>query len=159
MRIPRPAAARTPRQSMSPGFGWSCRSPWDWGKCRAPRSNRNGRLPAVGGRLPYSMCPPSPRRGPPLDDSAAVATFLFTDIEGSTRLWEEEPERMREAMARHDTLVREAVLAHGGRVVKMTGDGLHAVFTDPLAALRASVRLQEGLSHLEATCGVPLRAR
>ncbi|HET9470184.1 MAG TPA: adenylate/guanylate cyclase domain-containing protein, partial [Usitatibacter sp.] len=72
-----------------------------------------------------------------MEDLADQATFLFTDIEGSTRLWEEEPERMREAMARHDALAREAVLSHGGQVVKMTGDGLHAVFGDAVDALNA----------------------
>ncbi|MCW5635405.1 MAG: tetratricopeptide repeat protein [Rubrivivax sp.] len=73
-------------------------------------------------------------------------TFLFTDIEGSTRLWEQEPERMREAVARHDVLSREAVLGEGGRVVKSTGDGLHAVFAEPAQALRAALRLQVSLA-------------
>ncbi|MFO1325570.1 MAG: hypothetical protein U1F15_16120 [Burkholderiales bacterium] len=48
--------------------------------------------------------------------SALETTFLFTDIEGSTRLWEEEPDRMRPALARHDLLCREAVEAKGGVV-------------------------------------------
>ena len=51
-------------------------------------------------------------------------TFLFTDIEGSTRLWETEPERMAAALARHDELCHAVVAPHGGRLVKMTGDGL-----------------------------------
>ena len=94
-----------------------------------------------------------------MEDFAQLATFLFTDIEASTRLWEEEPERMREAMARHDALAREAVVAHGGQVVKMTGDGLHAIFGDAVDALHASVRLQTGLAELERECGIPIRAR
>ncbi|HEX3098599.1 MAG TPA: adenylate/guanylate cyclase domain-containing protein, partial [Usitatibacter sp.] len=94
-----------------------------------------------------------------MEDSTRAATFLFTDIESSTRLWEEEPERMREAMAGHDALAREAVLTHGGQVVKMTGDGLHAVFEDALDALHASVQLQTGLAELERACGIPIRAR
>ena len=69
---------------------------------------------------------------------SGVTTYLFTDIEGSTRLWEQEPERMRPALARHDALTREAVEAHRGVVVKTTGDGFHAVFADPLDALQAS---------------------
>jgi predicted ATPase/class 3 adenylate cyclase len=92
-----------------------------------------------------------------LDESAA--TFLFTDIEGSTRLWEQDPERMRPAMARHDALAREAVARHGGEVVKMTGDGLHAAFGDGLAALRAALDLQRGLAALERESGLALRAR
>src|SRR5690242_21780338 len=103
------------------------------------------------------MCRPSPafrRAGAPyLEDFTDQATFLFTDIEASTRLWEEQPERMREAMARHDALAREAVVGHGGQVVKMTGDGLHAVFGDAVDALHASVRLQAGLAELERECG------
>jgi len=94
-----------------------------------------------------------------LDDTAAVATFLFTDIEGSTRLWEREPERMRPAMAKHDALARAAVESHGGHVVKKTGDGLHAAFRDPLQAVLASVELQLGLAALEKEYDLPLRAR
>jgi class 3 adenylate cyclase len=57
-----------------------------------------------------------------------TVTFLFTDLEGQTRLWESHPEPMRAAMARHDAILRAAVLVHDGRVVKATGDGLHAAF-------------------------------
>ncbi|HSN21390.1 MAG TPA: adenylate/guanylate cyclase domain-containing protein, partial [Usitatibacter sp.] len=93
-----------------------------------------------------------------MEDSAA-ATFLFTDIEGSTRLWEREPERMRPAMARHDALAREAVARHRGEVVKMTGDGLHAAFRDPLDAALAALALQRALAALEREAGLALRAR
>jgi predicted ATPase/class 3 adenylate cyclase len=72
----------------------------------------------------------------------AVTTYLFTDIEGSTRLWDTEPERMRAALARHDALTRDVVATHKGKVVKTTGDGFHAVFEDPLDALSATVDLQ-----------------
>jgi len=70
-----------------------------------------------------------------------TVTFLFTDIEGSTRLWEQHPEAMRLALARHDALMREAIQAHNGHIVKGTGDGLHAVFaraSDGLAACLAA---------------------
>src|SRR5712672_3633228 len=73
---------------------------------------------------------------------SAVKTYLFTDIEGSTRLWEQEPERMRPALARHDAIGRAAVEEHRGVVVKMTGDGVHAVFDDPRDAIVAAVQLQ-----------------
>ena len=59
---------------------------------------------------------------------SGTVTFLFTDIEGSTRLWEEHPEAMHEALARHDAIVRDAVEQHDGYVVKTTGDGIHAAF-------------------------------
>ena len=52
-----------------------------------------------------------------------TVTFLFTDIEGSTARWEHQPEVMRAALARHDALVRAAIVGHGGHVVKTMGWG------------------------------------
>ncbi len=94
-----------------------------------------------------------------MQDAAAVTAFLFTDIEGSTRLWEDEPARMREALARHDALARRSVEAHGGVLVKTTGDGLHAAFGDPLAGVMAAVELLLQLDDPQATGGLPLRVR
>jgi predicted ATPase/class 3 adenylate cyclase len=91
--------------------------------------------------------------------SPGVVTFLFTDIEGSTRLWEEEPERMRLALAKHDALARGAVERNRGTVVKMAGDGVHAAFDDPLDALSATLELQRAVADPEATGGVALRIR
>jgi len=91
--------------------------------------------------------------------ASQITTFLFTDIEGSSRLWEEMPERMRPALARHDAIVREAVRANGGSIVKSTGDGIHAAFTDPLQAIAASVALLNTLSDPQATDGLALRLR
>jgi len=90
---------------------------------------------------------------------SAVTTFLFTDIEGSTRLWQEEPERMRPALARHDTIARAAVEAHHGLVVKMTGDGVHAAFDDPLDAVAATLEMQQALADPEETHGIVLLVR
>jgi predicted ATPase/class 3 adenylate cyclase len=75
-----------------------------------------------------------------------TVTFLFTDLEGSTRLWEEQPDAMRAALARHDEILTAAVAAHGGRVVKSTGDGIHAVFASPVEALEACREGQRGLA-------------
>ena len=50
-----------------------------------------------------------------------TVTFLFTDLEGSTRLWEQHPDVMQGALARHDELVRSAIEAASGHVVKTTG--------------------------------------
>jgi predicted ATPase/class 3 adenylate cyclase len=86
-------------------------------------------------------------------------TILFTDIEGSTRLWEQEGERMAAALARHDELARTAVVGHRGIVVKTTGDGLYAAFEDPLDALNATLTLQRSLADPAATNGIALRIR
>ena len=94
-----------------------------------------------------------------LHDDAAVTTFLFTDIEGSTRLWEEEPVRMRSALEHHDAVSRLAVSNHRGEVVKMTGDGIHAAFHDPLDAIGAALELQLSLREFEANFGIALAVR
>ena len=91
--------------------------------------------------------------------STAPVTFLFTDIEGSTRLWETAPAQMRDALARHDALGQDAVLRHSGRIVKTTGDGMHAVFDDPLDAIAATIALQQALADPAATAGIALRVR
>jgi len=57
-----------------------------------------------------------------------MPVFLFTDIEGSTELWEKHPQAMDEVLARHDAILQRIVAQFGGRVVKHTGDGLFAVF-------------------------------
>ncbi len=94
-----------------------------------------------------------------MHEPSAVTTFLFTDIDGSTRLWEQEPARMRPALARHDAIVRAAIEGHRGIVVKMTGDGVHAAFGDPLDAVGATLQLQHALADPEATHGMALRVR
>ena len=71
-----------------------------------------------------------------MDSSEVYAVFLFTDIEGSTRLWQTHGDRLTAALTQHDAIIREAVTRHGGRVVKHTGDGVLAIFQggQPLAA-------------------------
>jgi predicted ATPase/class 3 adenylate cyclase len=86
-------------------------------------------------------------------------TFLFTDLEGSSRLWEQHPAEMAPAVARHDALLRAAVEAHAGRVIKTTGDGLHAAFESPRAALLAVVAAQLALHAEPWPTPAPLRAR
>jgi class 3 adenylate cyclase/tetratricopeptide (TPR) repeat protein len=73
---------------------------------------------------------------------SGTITFLFTDIEGSTQLWEQYPEAMREALARHDALLQEAIAARGGRVFKKMGDALCAAFTNAPAAVSAALAAQ-----------------
>ena len=86
-------------------------------------------------------------------------TFLFTDLEGSTQLWEQHPGAMEIALARHDTLLRSAVESSNGQVVKTTGDGLHAVFASSLEGIDACLKAQHSL--LDEPWGEtgPLRVR
>jgi predicted ATPase/class 3 adenylate cyclase len=90
---------------------------------------------------------------------SGTVTFLFTDLEGSTRLWQEHPEAMRAALARHDAILREAVAGSGGHVVKTTGDGVHAVFATAHDALDAAVAMQVGLGAESFGETGPLRVR
>jgi predicted ATPase/class 3 adenylate cyclase len=92
-------------------------------------------------------------------NSDGPVTFLFTDIEGSTRLWEQAPERMQPALVRHNALARAAVENNRGTVLKMTGDGIYAVFEDALDALRATINLQQALADPTTTDGIDLRVR
>ena len=75
-----------------------------------------------------------------------VLTFLFTDVEGSTRRWEESPGAMRSAIAQHDELLETAVRRNGGRVFKRVGDAVCAVFDAPEDAVAAAVQMQRALS-------------
>jgi len=86
-----------------------------------------------------------------MEEARFISTFLFTDIEGSTRLWELEPARMQPALAAHDRVARAAVEAHGGRVIKTTGDGICAVFDDPLQAVEATLEFQQSIADRTRT--------
>jgi predicted ATPase/class 3 adenylate cyclase len=88
-----------------------------------------------------------------------TVTFLFTDLESSTRLWDEHSEAMRAALARHDAILVQAVGARGGQVVKSTGDGLHAVFGAAENAVEAAVEAQRELTGEAWGETGPLRVR
>jgi predicted ATPase/class 3 adenylate cyclase len=74
-------------------------------------------------------------------------TFLFTDLEGSTRLWEQHPEAMKAALQRHDAILRQAIEGHDGMVVKTTGDGCMAVFRTTQQALRAALTAMQDIEN------------
>jgi predicted ATPase/class 3 adenylate cyclase len=76
---------------------------------------------------------------------SGVVTFLFTDVEGSTRRWEADAETMRVALAAHDEVLRKAIEAHGGFMFKHTGDGVCAAFASPRSAVDAAVAAQRAL--------------
>ncbi len=91
-------------------------------------------------------------------DAAATApsgavTFLFTDVEGSTRRWETDADAMRVALAAHDEVLRTAIEAHGGWLFKHTGDGVCAAFASPGSAVDAAVAAQRAL-ELPARMGL-----
>ena len=89
----------------------------------------------------------------------ADRTFLFTDIEGSTRKWEDHPSLMAAALARHDQLMKDAITSHAGVIVTHTGDGLLAVFDQAVDALRAASAAQQALSVVDPSPIEPLRVR
>ena len=76
---------------------------------------------------------------------SGVVTFLFTDVEGSTRRWEADADAMRAALAAHDEVLRAAIEAHGGFLFKHTGDGVCAAFASPRSAVDAAVAAQRAL--------------
>lgn len=88
-----------------------------------------------------------------------TVTFLFTDIEGSTQLWEHAPDTMRLALARHDAVLRETIVAHGGHVFKTVGDAFCATFQTALAALEAALAAQRVLFAEPWPTPVPIRVR
>ena len=90
---------------------------------------------------------------------SGTVTFLFTDIEGSTRLWERAPDAMRAAVARHDQLVASAVQAHHGFLYKHVGDAVQAAFLTPTDALSAAVTAQRALAEECWAETGPLRVR
>ncbi len=77
--------------------------------------------------------------------STGTLTFLFTDLEDSTRLWERFPEAMKVALGRHDAILRAAIESSGGQVVKTTGDGMMAVFGGAVDATAAALAAQLGI--------------
>ena len=115
--------------------------------------------PSAGNAAAAVVVALTPPNSLPVRSEDPNTTFLFSDVEGSTRLWEQEPERMAVAMARHDALSRAAVVAHGGLVVKGLGDGVHAIFGDGLDAVLAAVQLQLLLAEPPAPGELALRVR
>ena len=95
---------------------------------------------------------------------SGTVTFLFTDLDGSTRLWEQHPGAMKAALARHDEILREAIGLRDGHVVKTTGDGFHAVFTTAHDAIGATAAAQRVLTSQQwarrrPTCSLAPRRR
>ena len=92
---------------------------------------------------------------------SGTVTYLFTDVEGSTRLWERYPAAMGAALARHDAIIEAAVQRHGGAVVRPRGEGdsRFAVFARASDAVAAAADAQRALHQEPWPTPTPLRAR
>ena len=90
---------------------------------------------------------------------SGTVTFLLTDLEGSTRMWERDPEAMKAAMVRHDELLEKTIAAHRGYVFARMGDGMAASFSTARHAVCAAVDIQTALADEQWSTVDPLRAR
>ena len=104
---------------------------------------------------------PPPVEPAPGDLPSGVVTFLLTDVEGSTRLWEAEPAAMALAMQRHDELIAGTIQARGGRLLKAKGEGdaTLSVFKRASDAVAAAAALQDALEAASWPGGLELRVR
>ena len=100
-----------------------------------------------------------PPLGEPETRPTGTVALLFTDIEGSTQLWENSGEAMSRALARHDSLMRSVVDGFGGRVFKTVGDSVCAVLATASEAVQAAVEAQRRLMVEPWPAEAPLRVR
>lgn len=94
-----------------------------------------------------------------MNPPTGTITFLFTDIEGSSRLWEQHPEAMRVALQRHDAILRAAMESHHGYVFKTVGDAFCVAFDRASDAVAAAAQAQHGLHEEEWAETGPLKVR
>ena len=87
-----------------------------------------------------------------MNHPSGTVTFLFTDIQGSTRLWQEKPAAMVVAHARHNAILRNAIETNHGYVFQVIGDAFCAAFHTAQDALRAALKAQTDL-HKLGRCG------
>jgi class 3 adenylate cyclase len=90
---------------------------------------------------------------------SGTVTFLFTDIEGSTRLWQQDEAAMRAALERHDSILRSAIDGHGGYAFSTGGDGFGVAFARAGEAVAAAVDAQMRLAAEPWPEGAPIRVR
>ncbi len=130
------------------------------GASNPPEPTRHRATSAVGDPPEWALASEADTLGaliPPLP--SGTVTFLFTDIEGSTQLWDRLPHAMATAVARHDELLRAVVTAHQGHVFKTLGDGICAAFQSTLDALEAAIDAQRTLKAEPWLETGPLRVR
>src|SRR5262249_183486 len=102
---------------------------------------------------------PSERDTAPVPLPSGTVTFLFTDIEASTRLWVHNPQTMGPAIARHEAILRDVIAHAGGVVFKTVGDARYAAFASALDAVQAAVDGQHALATESWGTTSPLRVR
>jgi predicted ATPase/class 3 adenylate cyclase len=90
---------------------------------------------------------------------SGTVTFLLTDLEGSTRMWEQDPVAMKAAMVRHDELLEKAVAEHRGYVFSRMGDGMAAAFSTAGDAVASAVTIKQALAEQNWRTSAPLSAR
>jgi predicted ATPase/class 3 adenylate cyclase/tetratricopeptide (TPR) repeat protein/DNA-binding XRE family transcriptional regulator len=112
--------------------------------------------PIPRGAAPAPIVPPTLPPATPILPSGTI-TFLFTDIAGSTQLWEQHPQEMPSALAHHDAVLRQAITAHGGVVFKTVGDAFYAAFVRAPDAFAAALDAQSAIYNLQSTIDVRVR--
>ncbi len=90
---------------------------------------------------------------------SGTVTFLLTDLEGSTRMWEQDPEAMKAAMARHDELLENSIAANHGFVFARMGDGMAASFSTARMPSPQQSAFEDALAAEPWGTAHPLRAR
>ncbi len=124
---------------------------------------RNLGLLAAPGSISLTEPPSTEMRIPPLPTGApfpvGTVTFLFTDIEGSTSLWETHPDQMAGALQIHNSLLQQAIETHGGVVFKTVGDSFQAAFSTAPQALMAAIEGQKALQTASWNTPGPLKVR
>src|SRR5262249_51814948 len=85
--------------------------------------------------------------------------FLFTDVEGSTQLWERDRAAMERALVRHDELMRQAIDAYGGHVFKTVGDAFYAAFVTAVDALDPALAAQRAIAAEPWGSAMSIRVR
>jgi predicted ATPase/class 3 adenylate cyclase len=135
-----------------------------WERCRVMLGEELGVDPAAETEAVYLSIlgdPPAARLPVTEPLPTGVVTFLLSDIEGSTLLWEAHPEAMAEALARHDELAAQVVAAQRGALMKTRGEGdsTFSVFASVSQAAAAAIDLQTALAGESFPDGIALRVR
>ena len=146
-RVVRGSAAEPAQQRCGSGVPRGARSPLRQSDGHAAVAGDRPSRTGMDGRGEWPQAPPAKPTGmeTAVRAPSGIVTFLFTDVEGSTRRWEADPDTMRAALATHDEVLRRTIETHGGWLFKHTGDGVCAAFASPRSAVDAAVAAQLAL--------------